>query len=56
LIARRGVAALLGLGLALCGCAHFKSLSPGEALTPQERQQAIKRAGVNMFAGGHASR
>jgi hypothetical protein len=56
LIARRGAAVLLGLSLALGGCATFKSLSPGEALTPKERQQAIKRAGVRMFAAGHASR
>ena len=39
-------AVLLGLSLALGGCAHVKSLSPGEALTPQERQEAIRRAGV----------
>jgi len=45
-IAGRGVAVLLGLILALGGCAHVKSLSPGEALTPQERQEAIRRAGV----------
>jgi hypothetical protein len=45
-IARRRVAALLGLSLALCGCASFRSLSPGEALTPKERQQAIRRASV----------
>ena len=45
-IANRGAAALLGLSLALCGCAHVKSLSPGEALTPQERREAIRRAGV----------
>jgi hypothetical protein len=42
----RGAVALLGLGLALGGCAHVKSLAPGEALTPQERQEAIRRAGV----------
>ena len=36
----------LGLSLALCGCAHLKSLPPGQALTPQERQEAIRRAGV----------
>jgi hypothetical protein len=45
-IGRRGAAALLGLSLALSGCAHGKSLSPGVALTPQERQQAIRRADV----------
>ena len=37
---------LLGLSLALCGCAHLKTLPPGEALTPQERQDAIRRARV----------
>ena len=37
---------LLGLSLALGGCAHGRSLSPGEALTPQERKEAIRRAGV----------
>ena len=46
LLARRAAAVLLGLSLALGGCAHVKSLSPGEALTPQERQEAIRRAGV----------
>ena len=45
-IAGRGAAVLLGLSLALGGCAHGKSLSAGEALTPQERQEAIRRAGV----------
>jgi hypothetical protein len=45
-IARCGPAVLLGLSLALCGCAHLKSLPPGEALTPQERQDAIRRARV----------
>ena len=44
--ARRAAAVLLGLSLALGGCAHGKSLSPGEALTPQERHEAIRRAGV----------
>jgi hypothetical protein len=43
---RPRVVLLLGLGLALCGCAHLKPLPPGEALTPQERQEAIRRAGV----------
>jgi hypothetical protein len=42
----RGAAVLLGLSLALCGCAHIKSLSPGEALTLRERQEAIRSAGV----------
>jgi hypothetical protein len=37
---------LLGLGLALGGCAHFKRLPPGEAITAPERQEAIRRAGV----------
>ena len=45
-LARRGVVAVLGLSLALGGCARVKSLSPGEALTPRERQEAIRRAGV----------
>jgi hypothetical protein len=46
LIAKRGAVALLGLSLALCGCAHVKSLPPGQALTPLERQKAIRRASV----------
>lgn len=46
LIARRGAGVLLGLSLALCGCAHLKTLPPGEALTPQARQDAIRRARV----------
>jgi hypothetical protein len=37
---------LLGLSLAVCGCAHVNSLSPGAALTPRERQEAIRRARV----------
>jgi len=45
LIPTRGVF-LLGLTLALYGCAHLKSLAPEEALTPRERQQAIGRAAV----------
>jgi hypothetical protein len=45
-IAKRRAAVLLGLGLALCGCAHLGSLSLGESLTPQERREAIGRAGV----------
>jgi hypothetical protein len=45
-IANRGAAALLGLTLALSGCAHVQGLSPGEALTPQERREAIRRAAV----------
>jgi hypothetical protein len=44
--ARRAAAALFGLSLALGGCAHLSSLSPGEALTPQERHGAIRRAEV----------
>jgi hypothetical protein len=39
-------AVFLGLSLSLCGCAHLKSLPPGAALTPHERQEAIRRAGV----------
>ena len=46
MIARRSGAVLLGLSLALCGCAHFKSLPLGEALTSHERREAIRRAGV----------
>lgn len=46
LITKRGAAVLLGLSLGLCGCAHLKSLAPGEALTQEERQEAIRRAGV----------
>jgi hypothetical protein len=45
-IAEPAAAILLGLSLALFGCAHVRSLSPGEALTPQERHDAIRRAGV----------
>jgi len=45
-IAGRGAAVLLGLSLTLGGCAHGRSLSPGEALTPSERREAIRRAGV----------
>lgn len=45
MIPTRGVF-LLGLTLALYGCAHLKSLAPEEALTPRERQQAIGRAAV----------
>jgi hypothetical protein len=37
---------LLLLTLALCGCAHVKSLPPGEALTPEGRLAVIRRAGV----------
>jgi hypothetical protein len=39
-------AAILGLSLALGGCATLKPLAPGEALTPQERREAIRRASV----------
>ena len=46
MIAKSGAAVFLGLSLALGGCAHLKSLPPGEALTPQERQDAVRRAGV----------
>jgi hypothetical protein len=46
LIAKRGAAVLLGLSLALSGCAHLNKLRPEEALTPQERHEAIRRAGV----------
>ncbi|HET9298979.1 MAG TPA: hypothetical protein VFO11_03480 [Candidatus Polarisedimenticolaceae bacterium] len=42
----RAAAVLLGLSLALSGCAHLQSLPPGEALTPQERHEAIRRAAV----------
>jgi hypothetical protein len=44
--AKRGAAIPVLLGLALCGCAHLKPLPPGQALTPQERREAIRRAGV----------
>ncbi len=37
---------LLGLTLALGGCAHVQSLAPGTALTPEERLEAIRRARV----------
>jgi hypothetical protein len=42
----RRTAVLLGLSLAICGCAHVQSLPPGEALTSQERKAAIRRAKV----------
>jgi hypothetical protein len=45
-MSKRDVAVLLGLSLALGGCAQLKPLPPGEALTPRERQDAIRRAGV----------
>ncbi len=45
MIPTRGVL-LLGVTVALYGCAHLKALAPGEALTPSERQQAIGRAAV----------
>ncbi len=63
LIGTRCAAVLLGLSLGLCGCAHVKSLAPGEALAPQEREEAIRRAGVwsptvissiDLKAGPHA--
>ena len=41
-----GGAVLIGASLALGGCAHLKSLPPGEALTMQERKEAIRRASV----------
>jgi hypothetical protein len=37
---------LLGLSLALGACAHLKTLPPGEALTPEQRQDAVRRASV----------
>jgi len=43
---RSCAAALLGLSLALGGCTHLQSLPPGQALTRQERQEAIRRAAV----------
>jgi hypothetical protein len=46
LIARFGAWFVLGLSLALGGCAHLESRPPGQALTRQERQDAIRRAGV----------
>lgn len=46
LVATRGAAVVLGLSFGLCGCAHLKTLPPGEALTPQARQEAIRRARV----------
>lgn len=45
-VARHSFAVLFGLSVALSGCAHVKSLPPGQALTPQERREAIRRAGV----------
>jgi hypothetical protein len=46
LIAKRGAWFVLGLSLALGGCAHLESLPPGQALTRHERREAIRRAGV----------
>ena len=45
-IAKCRAAVLFGLSLAFCGCAHVRPLAPGEAITPTERQEAIRRAGV----------
>jgi hypothetical protein len=42
----RGVAVWLGLGLALGGCAHLKPLPPGQALTSEQRREAVRRAAV----------
>lgn len=42
----RGAAVVLGLGLVLGGCAHVGKLPPGQALTQQERREAIRRADV----------
>lgn len=39
-------AMLLGLSVALGGCTHLQKLPPGEALTSQQRDQAIGRARV----------
>ena len=44
MIVKRAV--ILGLSLALGGCATLKPLAPGEALTPHERREAIRRASV----------
>ncbi len=43
---RAGAGLVPGLVLLLSGCAHVKSLPPGEALTSGERQEAIGRASV----------
>jgi len=43
---RARAAVVPGLILALGGCAHVKTLSPGDALTQGERQEAIGRASV----------
>ena len=45
-ISVRRTAVLLGLGVGLCGCAHLKPLPPGEALTTQQRREAVGRAAV----------
>ena len=42
----RATSLAAGLGLLAGGCAHLKSLPPGEALTIQERKDAIRRASV----------
>jgi hypothetical protein len=41
-----GAVLLLALGVGLSGCAHVRPLRPGEALTTDERVEAIRRAGV----------
>jgi hypothetical protein len=42
----RARVSLIGLSLALGGCAHVKPLPPGQAITSEERQEAIRRAAV----------
>ena len=44
--AKRGAAVLFGLSLTLGECAHPERLPFGEALTPHERREAIRRASV----------
>ena len=46
MIAKRGAAILFGLSLTLGECAHPERLPVGEALTPHERREAIRRASV----------
>src|SRR5512135_389497 len=38
--------AFLGLGLALGGCAHVRPLPTGQALTSEQRREAVRRAAV----------
>lgn len=43
---RSAIVAVAGLSLALCACAHVKPLPVGSALSPQQWQEAVRRATV----------